>query len=358
MRSPLICLVVALAVSAWGPRARAADKVGELHRLIPDAVAAVRDAGGDAHARMTVWYPAAVEAVEQPVVIGPPGQPVFVGGQAALDARWRDRQGRYPLILISHGFGGTGEQNAWLGTVLARRGFVVATVDHPGNNGRDKMTLAGTSLWWLRADDLRAVLAALAADPAIAPHVDASRLGVAGFSIGGFTALDLAGAWPQPERYPRHCQVADDGICKPQKELPGFDPGHLPPEALALWRDHPPIAETSPKIRALFLLAPAMVPAFSPASLRAIRIPTVIVLGQADTVATPRYNGMALARLMPRAKLVAIPRVNHYDFLDDCTPAGQAHVAGYCRPLGDQTQTIAHRVATAQAIALFERALR
>ncbi|KAG1486650.1 hypothetical protein G6F53_013920 [Rhizopus delemar] len=48
----------------------------------------------------------------------------------------------------------------WLGTALARAGYLVIAVDHPGNNGADPMTLPGSVLSWLRADDLRAALAA------------------------------------------------------------------------------------------------------------------------------------------------------------------------------------------------------
>ncbi|WP_163070201.1 prolyl oligopeptidase family serine peptidase, partial [Acinetobacter nosocomialis] len=75
-------------------------------------------------------------------------------------------------------------------------GYLVIAVDHPGNNGADEMTLAGSMLSWLRADDLRAALAAVQADPILGPHVDPERLGVVGFSAGGYTALLAAGARP------------------------------------------------------------------------------------------------------------------------------------------------------------------
>jgi predicted dienelactone hydrolase len=368
MRGKISSIVAALALAlAFTPHfAVAADPLaaGELHRLIPDPAAAVRDGGHSPRERLTVWYPAAAGAVEQPDVIGPPARPLFDGGSAAPDAAWRDPARRYPLILMSHGFGGSARQTAWLATVLARHGYVVAAVDHPGANGLDQITLAGASLWWMRAEDLRAALAAVTSDADIAPHINAAMLGVAGFSIGGYTALTLAGAKPDPQRYVAHCQAApDDGVCRPQKEFPQLDPRQRPQAAQELWRANPPLAPGSPgrpalAIKALFLMAPAVISGFDPSSLRAISIPTVIVLGDADTVATPRYNGLALALLLPNATADVITGVNHYDFLDLCTPAGQAVVQDYCRPAGDTLQALAHRVATERALTLFDRTLK
>jgi predicted dienelactone hydrolase len=353
----IILAVLALALAAG--LARAEPKVGQVHRLVADPTAAVRDAGHDPHERVTVWYPAADSAVEAPLFEGSSGQPLFDGGRAAPVAPWRDDRQRYPVILLSHGFGGAAVQTAWLGTVLARHGYVVIAVDHPGNNGRDKMTLAGASLWWLRAEDLRLALASAEADPAIGPHLDPSRLGVAGFSIGGFTALDLAGGRPIPALYFRHCAAhADDGICKVQKEFPELDPRHPPKEALDLQRDLPPAPASPPHLKAMVLLAPALAPAFDPSSVRRISVPTAIVHGDADDIATPKYNGAVIARLLPHASLTVVPGGNHYDFLDLCTPAGQAAIKGLCRPPGDDRQREAHKVAIDKALALFDARLK
>ena len=98
------------------------------------------------------------------------------------------------MILLSHGFGGTARIMAWFGTALARHGYVVIAVDHPGNNGRDPMTVGGAVLSWERPGDFATALDKVKSDPSLGQHLDLDRLGAAGFSAGGFTALVEAGA--------------------------------------------------------------------------------------------------------------------------------------------------------------------
>ena len=63
------------------------------------------------------------------------------------------------------------------------------------------MTEAGSILVWNRADDLAVALAAVQADPVLAPHVDAGRLGLVGgaFGIGFVVGPWLGGALARPE---------------------------------------------------------------------------------------------------------------------------------------------------------------
>jgi predicted dienelactone hydrolase len=172
-----------------------ADPVGEMHRVTSEKTASLRDAQHRDQLRITVWYPAAADAVEHPLVLGPPDRPVRDVGVVAADARLAADIERRPVILLSHGFGGSARIMGWFGIAMAREGgYIVIAVDHPGNNGIDEMTVPGALLYWDRADDLRAALDAIERDPVIGPHVDLTRLGVAGFSAGGFTALVAGGA--------------------------------------------------------------------------------------------------------------------------------------------------------------------
>src|SRR5262249_34035935 len=109
--------------------------------------------------RAIIWYPAAGEAREEPQWIGPPIFSFYSAGSAARDAPHAAGPQR-PLILLSHGFGGTASDLAWLATALAAHGFIAVAVNHPGNNGLEAYTAEGYSPMWLRAVDLGAVIAA------------------------------------------------------------------------------------------------------------------------------------------------------------------------------------------------------
>jgi predicted dienelactone hydrolase len=193
-----------------------ADPVGETHRVTIEKTAVLRDAQRRDQLRVTVWYPATKDVVEQPLVIGPSDKPFFEVGSVALDAPFAD-SGPRPILLLSHGFGGSARLMGWFGIAMARAGYVVIAVDHPGNNATEAMTPAAAILPWDRAEDLRSALAAAENDPAIGPHLDKMRVGAVGFSAGGYTVLVAAGARPDPDHFDAFCaENPDDGVCRPR----------------------------------------------------------------------------------------------------------------------------------------------
>jgi predicted dienelactone hydrolase len=351
-------IALGAAASVLLASAAAAGTVGELHRVAMEPTAGLRDARHRTDLRLTIWYPAAADAVEQPVVIGPPGRPLFEAGAAAPDAAFAADGKRHPIVLLSHGFGGTGRVMGWLGIPLARQGFVVVAVDHPGNNALDAMTLPGAILWWDRAEDLRSALAAVTRDPLIGPHLDAARVGVAGFSAGGFTALVAAGARVDRNRLVQFCAShPDDAGCAPQPEFP-TSPADIE-KALAVPELQAEVAHAGddhsvPQVRAAFVMAPGLVQALDPASLAGLRLPVEIMLGDADGSAPPATNGLVAARLIPGAGLSLLHGVGHYDFLASCTDAARSTLP-WCPTPVPQADT--HAKAVAAAAALFGRSL-
>ena len=336
MRLFRLLTVAAAALGLASAAAAEPRPVGERHLETTNPTAALRDADHKPTLRVTVWYPAADGSVERSLDLGPPGQPLFFVGEAAPDAAFADTR-RRPVILFSHGFGGTARMMGWFTTVMAQQGYIVIAVDHPGANGLDKMTVAGAILFWDRPGDLEAALEAVKADPVVSPHLDLKRLGVAGFSAGGFTALAAAGAQVDLKRFMAFCAAhPDDGVCAPQKEL-------------AVTQDQAAAALASPElsgeaahagddhairgVRAAFAIAPALVQAFDPAGLKAMSTPVAIILGEADPVAPPHTNGGAAARAIPRAQMKTLPGVGHYDFLATCSPAAMARAVALCRDL-------------------------
>jgi len=350
------CLALAL-TSALG--VASAATVGEIHRATTTPTAALRDASHSNALAITVWYPAVDSAREQALDMGPPGHPLFLAGRAAQDAAFAP--GRHPVVLLSHGFGGTARMMSWFGTELARDGYVVVGVDHPGNNGMGPMTAAGAALWWERAEDLKAAFAAVRQDKEIAAHIDPARLGVAGFSAGGFTAFLLAGGRADIPHLRAFCDSHPaDGVCKPQKEAPElsgptlfhqvYDTPEIKAQLVHAGDDH-----SIPGVKAVFTLAPALVQAIRPDSFASIRVPTAIVVGVDDKVAEPATNANVAAGAIHGATITRLPGVGHYDFLSTCTDAAKVSVP-ICADV-KVPQDATHAEALSKAKALFGAAL-
>lgn len=135
-----------------------------------------------------VWYPAVPRS----------GIPETLGRRDAAV-----RRGRFPLILFSHGSCGRPTAASYLTTALARQGFVVAALPHPGNTADDPGCVAAfIDSFVNRVPDIRFVLDAMLAqadDPSSRFHrrLRTDAIGVSGLSFGGFTALLAAQREPR-----------------------------------------------------------------------------------------------------------------------------------------------------------------
>jgi predicted dienelactone hydrolase len=273
-----------------------------------------------------VWYPADVSPEEEKEqYVGPPDAPLFYAGRAAKDATLAPAFGRFPLVALSHGTGGSALQMAWLGTYLAARGYLVVAVNHPGNNAVTGYTVPGFIEGWERARDISTAITGLLADPRCGPKIDPDRIGAAGFSYGGYTMMELAGATTDPNRILAWCDQQKDA-CNPP-EMPDLM------EKFKAIKQQPDVQQSlqhagdsyrDPRIRAVFAIAPAVAHAFTPESLQKITIPVAIVAGAADHLAPPADNAQFFATNIRSAKLTILPGdVGHYTFLDVGTETGK-----------------------------------
>lgn len=294
--------------------------------------------GANTHALITdVWYPADAASVEQPQWMGSPDNPFASAGKAAPNATLIAAPEKLPLILLSHGTGASSLMMAWLGTALASHGYIAAAVNHPGNNslGPDPYTLQGFSLWWERATDLRIVLDQLLADSTFGPRIDPNRIGAAGFSLGGFTVIEIAGGIGELSRYQDFCKSAKaDGMCVAPAEFPGINEKV---SALAQSDSAFQVAladgaksHRDPRIRAIFAIAPALGPAFDPDSLAKISIPAQIVAGSDDKVVPIETSAKFFASHIRGARLTIFQDVGHYTFLATCGQLGRTSRPELC----------------------------
>jgi predicted dienelactone hydrolase len=356
-----VALSLILLAAANVARADAAFKVGVTTRdFIPAKPHDWR--GAKTHAlRAMIWYPAAADAREESQWIGPPIVPYFSAGSAARDAAPAPGP-RRPLILLSHGNGGTASGLAWLGTALAAHGFVAVAVNHPGNNALEDNTVDGFSLMWLRAVDLSAIIGAVLDDKTFGNQIDPARIGAAGHSLGGYTVIAVAGGIADPKRLEAFCRSpAADALCKPpeisdmrKKRLarlssdPDFRQRYS--EAGNSYRDE--------RVRAVFAMAPGPGPVFTPESLGKISIPVAIATGSADEITPPGSGAEALAKAIPHATLTLFPHAGHYVFLSTCTTVGRVIMRGPCDDPDGNDRDAVHAVTVRLALDFFIGNLR
>ena len=215
-------------------------------------------------------------------------------------------------VLILHGGGGPF-------TVAPIAGHVASTMraispTHPGWNGNPRPdSLAGIGdyaaayLELLDAEDLRDVLVIgsslggwLAAEMAAGDSasrmsglilIDATGIQVEGEPIVDFFSLDARGvaehAWYDAERGYR-------------------DPATIPPEQAAMQRAN---------MATMAAIATPMYDASLLVRLGQVRIPVLVVWGEADRIVTPGY-GAAYAAAFPNARFERIPQAGHLPHLE------------------------------------------
>jgi predicted dienelactone hydrolase len=288
--------------------------------------------------RTAIWYPAAASAAQSETIFGgPPDKEVFAPVIVAAGAEISRGAQKYPLILLSHGTGGSAIQMMWLGYFLASHGYIVAAVNHHGNTAAERpYTAQGFLLYWERARDLTAVLDKLLADPVFADRIDRNRVGAAGFSLGGYTVISIAGGIFSPQEFASFCRSPQrDFTCEPQPEFPDA------PRLFEKLKKTDPVVQESlrhatdsfrdKRITRVFAIAPALGSGFTKAGLSKINIPVSIVVGQADKVCPLATNAQRYANFIKGSRLTILPgEIGHYTFLADCNSHGRA-VLDICR---------------------------
>jgi predicted dienelactone hydrolase len=114
-----------------------------------------------------------------------------------------------PIVVFSHGLYTCATQSRFITRAIADAGYFVIAPNHEdsacaftlGWLGFSRLPGKPAMLWTDadyrdRADDIRAIVAALPRDARFSDKIDIGRLALAGHSLGGYTVLGLAGAWP------------------------------------------------------------------------------------------------------------------------------------------------------------------
>lgn len=253
--------------------------------------------------------------------------------------------GRFPLLMLSHGNTGNPLALHDLATALARQGFVVVAVVHPGDNDRDHSRLGSLSNLYGRPLQISQAITAALLDPMLAPYLDAQQVGVIGYSAGGETALILAGAQPDLNRLRQYCleRPDDRDACKTQGELlADRDDLH---------------AQADPRVRALMLMAPLSL-MFGRHTLGEVHVPVLMFVGDDDQLLAVDKNAEALARKLPKAPdYRRLAGAGHFVFMAPCTDEQKERMAALCMDRDGVDREEIHRTLSAEAVRFFAGAL-
>lgn len=142
-----------------------------------------------------VWYPAAPgtpPGVEYTARLRDGITDVTLTGRAARDAE-PIANGRYPLVVISHGYPGNRYLMSHLGENLASKGYVALAIDHTDSTYSDQAAFGSTL--YNRPLDQRFAIDWIARDTGpLGAITDAAQTAVIGYSMGGYGALIFGGA--------------------------------------------------------------------------------------------------------------------------------------------------------------------
>jgi predicted dienelactone hydrolase len=165
---------------------------------------------------VALFYP--TMAAPRVIAMGPFALEVAIGGKPVDKVK--------ALILLSHGNAGTELGHSVLAQALARNGYLVAALRHPGDNWQDRSLLETSPERYFdeRPRQASRVIDAILADPAwkarIATDSQGSRVGALGHSAGRYTVL----AWQAPDRIcPARQSTAFAFMDTPSMSLPSPD---------------------------------------------------------------------------------------------------------------------------------------
>ncbi|OCC02574.1 hypothetical protein BA190_23025 [Labrys sp. WJW] len=335
--------LLALAVCLAGHAALAGEPVATKVFNIPDP-------GGERPLQTRLWYPTDARG---PLTSIGGREGSFPGINVAENAP--PAAGSHPLVLLSHGFGGSWRNLNWLAAELAGRGYIVAAPDHPGTTTADKRPEQAVRLWE-RPHDLSRVLDAVSTDPGLAGPIEAGRIAAIGHSLGGWTVMALAGGRYDASRLPAACSPAP--LCEALAALGLRDGGTNPAKLGADLRDSRIGAVVS------LDLGPAL--GFTPQSLAAVRIPVLVLAAGTPVpgIAALQQDSDYLAKALPPAstRYLPIPDATHFSFMQLCLPEAPAAIekiapgeSFVCRDGGTRDRATLHRQIADEILAFLAR---
>jgi len=285
-----------------------------------------------------IWYPS--QATVQPVAMGPTTMNVAVNGVAQGKA--------LPLVVISHGYSGSFLVHFDTAIALADAGFVVVAVTHTGDNYADQSRSADVMD---RPRQISRVIDHMLSTWDGHAMIDPARIGMFGYSAGGFTTLVDIGGIPDFSKVGPECrQYPGDFVC----QLVARSGGNL---GLPLTSRTDRAAD--PRIKAAVVAAPALGFTFSPDGLKNVKIPVQLWRAENDVMLPhPRYAEAVKLALPQAADYHVVSNAGHYDFLAPCGAALASIAPNICSSAVGFDRTAFHASFNSAVVSFLTKTLK
>ncbi|WP_225087102.1 alpha/beta fold hydrolase [Pectobacterium colocasium] len=258
---------------------------------------------------VAVFYP--VSSSSQTTIMG--DNPVFPG--IAVSKNAVPKSGEHPLIVVSHGYGGSWFNQLWLAQMLVKQGYIVAAPNHPGTTFKD-MRVENAQALWQRPRDLSRVITALLATPEKTGQVDAKRIAAVGHSLGGWTVLALAGGRFSTDQFEKDCLThAGLASCKVYEKM------QVAKNAASRAQLDQPLAD--PRISAVISLDMGMARGFTAESLATIKVPVLIMAAgypNEELPAALESHDLAQKLSPAHSAYKEMADATHFSFMQICKP--------------------------------------
>lgn len=256
---------------------------------------------------------------------------------------------RSPLVVLSHGGGGTFDGHEDTAAALAQAGFVVAAVSHAGDTAGDEGRVLEL---WRRPRQLSGLVGYMLGEWPGHQRIDPARIGAFGFSNGGFTVLVAAGGVPRLSAIAPYCQThpAHD-LCSALHQA-GVDPASIADPPASAWT-------VDRRIKAVVAAAPAFGFAFDPDGLRRVDVPVQLWGGADDQHQPAPYYEDAVRDALPgKPEFHRVEGAGHYVFLAPCPPALATRRPAICTDAPGFDRAAFHRRFNHAVVAFFRASLQ
>ena len=231
------------------------------------------------------------------------------------------KNGKFPLILLSHGTGGGRLTMEWYAFAMAQQGYIVAAVDHWGNTFDNKIPEQFVQ-FWNRPLDIKFVLDKLLVDQKFSSKIMKSNISVSGFSLGGYTAVALVGGDISVDELIAHSKTKKGKREFRIPELPNL-PKIMEKNSFKEEFIKYKYKLSDSRIKAAVVMAPALGQGFrTEKQFTNIKVPVLIIGAESDFIAPVEMNAEHYHNLIPQSKYVELEgKTGHYVFLNNAKKA-------------------------------------